>query len=282
MYGKNGRQQRPFHESVVKENTNSLFQQAKETFGVTYDIRECGWILPDGAMLDFSEKEQGGSGGYRTLDHRAVSEIGVDWEQFRDMGAIRCDAAQGMLDIGQDTTSQQDEKIARICKRNDGYVELEVHSGTREDYVSYEGVNYMRLISDIHKFYQEGLKPSLQYKQIGEMVGYLKLFKGLNEEVVADGNADHNPYAKRWEAERQALKNFLVNYGQVMTSKENGKQYKVYYDKTLSDLIGNNYCICIQWDPIAMKPNSTPYVRALDKFTMRTFQAQFDTSGRQN
>ena len=282
MYGKNGKQQRPFRESVIKENTNSLLQQAKEIFGVTYDIRECGWILPDGSMLDFNEKNQGGSGGYRTLDHRAVSEIGVDWEHFRNMGAIRCDASQGMLDIGQDTTPQQDEKIARICKRNDGYVELEVHNGIKEDYVSYEGINYMRLLSDIHKFYQEGLKPSLQYKQIGEMAEYLKLFKGLNEEVVADGNADHNPYAKRWEAERQALKNFLVNYGQVMTSKENGKQYKVYYDKTLSDLIGNNYCICIQWDPVAMKPNSTPYVRALDKFTMRTFQAQLDTSGRKN
>ncbi|MEE3309735.1 hypothetical protein, partial [Sharpea azabuensis] len=60
----------------------------------------------------------------------------------------------------------------------------------------------------------------------------------INEEIVADGNAEHNPYEKRWKAERQALKDFLVNCGKIMTSKENGKQYKVYYDQTISNLIG--------------------------------------------
>lgn len=104
----------------------------------------------------------------------------------------------------------------------------------------------------------------------------------LNEEVVADGNAEHNPFAKRWKAERDALKSFICNYGTIMTSKENGKQYKCYYDKTLSELIGYNYCICLQWDPVTLKPSSTLYVRALDKFTRRIFQAQFDDRGRDN
>jgi hypothetical protein len=74
--------------------------------------------------------------------------------------------------------------------------------------------------------------------------------KQITEEIVADGNAEHNPYEKRWKAERQALKNFLVNCGKIMTSKENGKQYKVYFDQSISDLIGYNYCICVQWNPI--------------------------------
>lgn len=104
----------------------------------------------------------------------------------------------------------------------------------------------------------------------------------LTEEVVADGNAMHNIYADRWKAERQALKDFICQYGKLMTSKENGKQYKVYYDKTLSELIGYNYCICLQWDPVEMKPSSTLYIRALDKFTDRIFQASYDTSGMDN
>lgn len=104
----------------------------------------------------------------------------------------------------------------------------------------------------------------------------------LAEEAVADGNSEHNPYAKRWKSERQALKDFLLNYGKIMTSKENGKEYKVYYDKTLSELIGINYCICVQWDRVEMKPESTIYVRALDKFTERIFQANNDTRGRDN
>lgn len=47
-------------------------------------------------------------------------------------------------------------------------------------------------------------------------------------------------------------------------------------------MIGVNYCICIQWDSVAMKPSSTIYVRALDKFTDRRFKANFDASGMDN
>ena len=104
----------------------------------------------------------------------------------------------------------------------------------------------------------------------------------LKEEVVADGNSEHNPYKKRWEAERKALKDFICNFGKVMTSKENGKTYKVYYDKTLSQLIGYNYCICLQWDAVNLKPKSVLYIRALDKFTDKIFQANFDARGRDN
>ena len=104
----------------------------------------------------------------------------------------------------------------------------------------------------------------------------------LKEEVVADGNSEHNPYKKRWEAERKALKDFICNFGKVMTSKENGKTYKVYYDKTLSQLIGYNYCICLQWDAVNLKPKSVLYIRALDKFTDKMFQANFDARGRDN
>jgi len=104
----------------------------------------------------------------------------------------------------------------------------------------------------------------------------------LEEEVVADGNADHNPFKKRWQYERKMLKNYLKNYGTIMTSKENGKQYKVIYDPSISQALGINYCLCIQWDPIKMDVGSTIYVRGFDKFTRRLFQAQFDTRGKDN
>ena len=104
----------------------------------------------------------------------------------------------------------------------------------------------------------------------------------VNEEVVADGSAEHNPYKKRWKYERDALKRYLTNYGTVMMSKENGKQYKVLYDTTLSTKIGINYCVCIQWNPITMEPGNVIYVRAYDKFTRRLFRPQFDTRGMDN
>ena len=106
--------------------------------------------------------------------------------------------------------------------------------------------------------------------------------ENLNEEWVADGNASHNPYKKRWDAERKALKDFVSNFGKLMQSKENGKLYKCYYDKTLSNLIGYNYCICIQYDSVEMKPKSVLYIRALDKFSPNIRQVSYDVRGKDN
>lgn len=109
-----------------------------------------------------------------------------------------------------------------------------------------------------------------------------KEIKLFTEEYVADGCADHNPFKKRWKRERDILKNYLCNYGEIMTSKENGKQYRVLYDQTLSSRLGINYCICIQWNPMTMKPGNVIYVRAFDKFTRRIFKPEFDTRGFDN
>lgn len=108
----------------------------------------------------------------------------------------------------------------------------------------------------------------------------------LKEEVALDGSTEDNPYEKRWKAEREALKNFVANYGKLMQSREDnkgGKLYKVYFDETMSNLIGYNYCICVQWNEQEMKPGSTVYIRALDKFTpFIRRNLQFDTRGRDN
>ena len=101
---------------------------------------------------------------------------------------------------------------------------------------------------------------------------YITLLKEnlINEEFALDGNTEHNPFKKRWEAERKALKDFICNNGVLMQSREdnkNGKLYKCFTDTWLSSLIGYNYCLCVQWDEIKMKPKSVVYIRALDKFT---------------
>lgn len=106
--------------------------------------------------------------------------------------------------------------------------------------------------------------------------------ESLNEEVVADGSAEHNPFEKRWKMERDTLKSFIMNNGILMTSRENGKLYKVYNINQLSNLIGYNYALCLEFDPTTMEEGTTVYIRALDKFTRRIFSAQFDTRGKDN
>ena len=106
--------------------------------------------------------------------------------------------------------------------------------------------------------------------------------KTLKEEVNARGNANHDIYRKRWNFERKCLKQFLINNGTVMTSKENGKTYYVYYDTMLSNLIGVNYCICLQYDMLTGDLGRQIYVRAIDKFSPRMFKPQRDTRGLDN
>src|SRR3990167_10713980 len=50
-------------------------ESAKEIFGITTNPKEAGYILPDGKMLDFSGKREGGTPGTRVVDHREISNI---------------------------------------------------------------------------------------------------------------------------------------------------------------------------------------------------------------
>lgn len=88
----------------------------------------------------------------------------------------------------------------------------------------------------------------------------------ITENQLANLSENASPLGSRWRQERKTLKNYLINNGQIMVSKENGKEYKVVYDDFLSTQIGINYCICIQWDSLLNEPGDIIYVRAYNKF----------------
>lgn len=271
-------------ESIMKEDID-LFSLAKKYFGTTYDFRECGFILPDGSMLDLSGRHQGGKeedvAGRRRIEHRSVEYIGdddtiVSLSMFINAGAIRCDIRSGIINLIKKPTLEQVSMLSRFILRCKGNIVLEIGDTDNSiDYVEYNGVNYKRVINDIFNFFDNGIKPSSLMESIKKMIT-------LNEEVVADGNAEHNPFKAKWKHERDMLKNYLVNYGEIMTSKENGKEYKVLYDSFISGRLGTNFCICIQWNSMTMEPGNVIYVRAFDKFTRRRFKAQYDTRGYDN
>ena len=66
---------------------------------MTSDLREAGYILPDGTMLDFSGRHElfgaddSGISGRRTTDHRGISQI-----------AYAYDAEGNEVDTGVETT----------------------------------------------------------------------------------------------------------------------------------------------------------------------------------
>ena len=288
----------------ITESTD-IFSAAKSKFGVTRDLREGGFVLPDGSVLDFSGRHALSSPkgnidlrGRRTCDHNDIGDLmfddngnkvegidDIDKYSFMNLGAVRIDYNEGLISLVHEPTSKQLNVIKAIWRYNQGCVTIDFFApnGDINDSVDYDHVKWTRLVADLDKYFNEGINPSasnnLYYEEISRLRPFVSL---LSEEIVADGNSEHNPYSKRWKAEREALKSFISNYGKVMTSKENGKEYMVYYDDCISNLIGFNYVLCLQWDRINMKPKSTVYIRALDKFTNRIFQANNDTRGRDN
>jgi hypothetical protein len=89
----------------------------------------------------------------------------------------------------------------------------------------------------------------------------------LFEEVVADGDPDHNPYAKQWEYENKILEDKLTERGKYMISMENGKVYLCIRDDMLTEALGVPYYLCTliksgkQYGMIYVKPASVfrPY-----------------------
>lgn len=291
------------------ENNSNIFELAKERFGITNDIRECGYILPDGSMLDFTGRHMTDGDtsylrGRRSVDHRDIADLNyekdlntksgldISMEQFIRSGAIRihCSNTWSSINLFVKPTPQQINVLLRLIQYSKGCVTVEIGDGNESlSYAEYDEVRPRRVTSDIIKYFDEGINlignVTESIKKYSDVITLLKE-EAINEESVADGSSNGNPYEERWKTERKALKDFICNYGTLMQSKEDDKQgrlYKCFWDKTLSNLIGYNYCLAVQYDEINNKPKSTIYVRACDRFTPNIRRnIQYDTSGRDN
>jgi hypothetical protein len=57
---------------LVTKQGQKWIKRGEKIFDNTYDLREAGYLLPEGNFLDFSGRNQGGWGGMRTFDHRDI------------------------------------------------------------------------------------------------------------------------------------------------------------------------------------------------------------------
>ena len=160
-------------------DTKKIFQAAVNHFGKTYDLREAGFVLPDGTMLDFSGKHKVHDyrskkelSGQRVVDHKDIDEInylsdgntksGLDVHitDFVERGAIRVDSNAGAINIALRPTPEQLRVIREIINRNDGDVWIDFGNTDEVDhYVEYSGSNPKKIIADILKYFDEGIKP---------------------------------------------------------------------------------------------------------------------------
>ena len=207
----NGTDEQEGPQFSVSEDSQRIFDAAKERFGTTRDIREAGYVLPDGEMLDFSGRHELAPGsdssflkGGRTVDHREVESLAWDREgnektgidtsmpDFIRRGAIRIDNNAGTINLAVKPTIDQRYVLQRLIENNDGTVDVDFGDGWDSNhYVSYDGAKSARVINDIKRYFDEGVEPE------GGISFSLRGIVGAAEDATAMVNLDT---AKEMEA----------------------------------------------------------------------------------
>ena len=79
----------------------------------------------------------------------------------------------------------------------------------------------------------------------------------------------HNPISQKINIVTDLLERMITNNGLLMINVENGKEYMVFEDTTLTNLIGKRCCVCrLMKNGKSFGPI---YVKPLDLFRIKTY-----------
>ncbi|HPS78985.1 MAG TPA: hypothetical protein PLS53_12580 [Thermoanaerobaculaceae bacterium] len=148
-----------------KDSTPHVNWSVVRGMGTTRDWREAGYLRPDGTMLDFSGKQQGGSPGMRAEDHRIVGGT-AGMQELQAIGYIRWLPEGNGLDLSAPPTSQQMGVLRQLIERAGGEVVVDLQRGLGEwdeRYESYRGettsleypagTKAARILGDIRRYF---------------------------------------------------------------------------------------------------------------------------------
>lgn len=180
-------------------------------FGKTYSWNETGYITQDGSRVDLSGKHEGGPGGYRTVDHRDISDaLGEDYGdgdysgamvQFISEGNIRISPESGGIDLSVQPTRAQEQALADFISRNRGEVILDIDRPNGDTVASVEyprGTHSTKVINDIRNYFSDGTIPqvsevsrfrySLDENQRNQFVSMLRQYArgNWNEQTIQE------------------------------------------------------------------------------------------------
>jgi hypothetical protein len=143
-------------------------------FGKTYKWAETGYLLLDGTRLDLSGKHDGAPGGYRTVDHRDITEaLGYDYGggeysdsliQFMSEGNIRIIPEMDGINLSVKPTKAQEQALSDFISRARGEVVLDIDGldGYTEVSVEYpRGTHANKVLNDIREWFDNGKKPAV-------------------------------------------------------------------------------------------------------------------------
>lgn len=153
-----------------EDTSKNLDKAALEYFDRTYSWKETGYLTKSGKKLDFSGKNQGAPGGYRTLDHRDISEIMLDSDisgteamiEYMNQGNIRIMPESNGINLSVLPTASQFEALDDYISRARGEVILDIddNNGNTLHSVEYpKGTRASKVINDIKKYFADGTAP---------------------------------------------------------------------------------------------------------------------------
>ena len=103
---------------------------------------------------------------------------------------------------------------------------------------------------------------------VGDDVKMVHSIINKNKDVFGEWQQvdQNNPYDAKIKHDRKLLKSFLMNNGKYMINTENGKDYMVYTDATLTDTLGVSFAICASVYDRTGKLSGTVYIKPLSIF----------------
>lgn len=160
----------------VRFSEKDTEQKAVSTFGTTYSWNETGYLTRSGKQLDFSGKRDGAQAGYRSMDHRDVSELydaegvgGTDaMIKFMNEGNIRISPEMGGINLQSMPTKAQFDKLQSFVRKNGGEVTIDFDDANGNTLHSIEypqGTGPVRINNDIKRYYNEGKVPEISETQ---------------------------------------------------------------------------------------------------------------------
>ena len=209
-----------------------IFAAAKEYFSITTDPDEAGYILPDGTMLDFSDKNNGGDPGKRMLDH---GDIAFAWpeddspggfeamKQVMNWGAVRFTTFREtvVVDLVKPLTEAQERAVDRALWYNpDAVLVIEVDNPELDqiDYweFTHPFTNWKAFVEGtvaIGRLTVSTLLPQARRKDIDVLDRLIK-------EKHQDVNWEKWPHGTISDARKAVYKDILNGFGTVQEVKE--------------------------------------------------------------
>lgn len=169
---------RPMDAKFSADDTTATPQENDKTalayFGRTYKWSETGYVLLNGARLDFSGRHEGGSGGYRSVDHRDIIDaLGEDYGggdytggmvRFMQEGNIRISPESGGINLAVMPTKAQMDALSDFISKERGEVILDIDDASGNTISSTEyprGTHANKVLQDIRNYFNDGTLPEV-------------------------------------------------------------------------------------------------------------------------